>query len=122
MRLRQPLQIDDELLITTGLAPAAAVGACAPNPAGAICTATLAALNRNPLVAARGGITAANATSFFATEIGGYGRFDVSQYAISLGQGLPPILDAYRSYLGKGNNADRYTDRDFVQFSLTKRF
>ena len=29
---------------------------------------------------------------------------------------------SYRSYLGMGNNADRYTDRDFVQFSLTKKF
>ena len=232
MRLRQPLQIDDDLLITAGLAPAAAVGACASNPSGAVCAATLAALNRNPLVAARGGITLANAASFFATEIGGYERFDVSQYAISLGQGLPPILNAsawslaaeaygvhihgfkdhyldasvssrpdaaggrrlgfaarsswgyristrfdyadlmgmknvspsltwihdvhgnapitmgtllegnksailavdlgfqdslsaqlsYRSYLGKGSNADRFTDRDFVQFSVTKRF
>ena len=232
MRLQQPLQIDDELLITAGLAPAAAVGACASNPAGATCTATLAALNRNALIAARGGITAANAASFFATEIRGYERFDVSQYAISLAQGLPPVLNAsawslaaeaggvhihgfkdhfleasvssrpdaaggrrlgfaahsawgyrmstrldyadlmgmksvspsltwihdahgnapitfgtllegskslipavdlglgdslsarvsYRSYLGKGSNADRFTDRDFVQFSLTKRF
>ena len=232
IRLRQPLQIDDDLLITAGLAPAAAVGACAPNPAGAICTATLVALNRNPLIAARGGITAANAASFFATEIGGYERFDLSQYAISLTQGLPPVLSAsrwllaaeaggvhihgskdrfldasvtsradaaggrrlgfatpsswgyristrfdyanlmgvkdvspsltwihdvhgnapitlgtmlegsksaivavdlgfqkslsarvsYRSYLGKGNDADRYTDRDFVQFSLKKQF
>jgi len=232
MRLRQPLEIDDDLLITAGLAPAAALGACAPNPAGAICTATLAALNRNPLIAARGGITAVNAASFFATEIAGYERFDVSQYAVSLAQGLPPVLDAsawslgaeaggvhihgfkdhfldasvssrpdaagarrlgfasrsswgyristrldyanvmgmknvspsltwihdvhgnapitfgtllegskslipavdlrledslsarlsYRSYLGKGGDADRYTDRDFVQFSLTKRF
>lgn len=232
MRLRQPLQIDDDLLITAGLAPAGAAGACAPNPAGAICTATLLALNRNPLIAARGGITAANAASFFASEIGGYERYDMSQYAISLTQGLPPVLFAsrwllaaeaggvrihgfkdrfldasvssrldavggrrpgfatpsswgyristrldyanlmgakevspsltwihdvhgnapitlgtvlegsksvivavdfgfqeylsarvsYRSYLGKGNDADRYTDRDFVQFSLTKKF
>jgi hypothetical protein len=29
---------------------------------------------------------------------------------------------SYRSYLGKGNNADRFTDRDFVAFSLTKAF
>ena len=232
MRVRQPLQIDDDLLITAGLAPAATVGACAPNPAGALCAATLAALNRNALIAARGGITAANAASFFATEIGGYERFEVSQYAISLVQGLPPVVNAarwslaaevggvhihgfkdrfldasvtsrpdagggrrqgfatssswgyristrldyanvmgvkntspslawmhdvhgnapitlgtllegsksmilavdlvferslsarvsYRSYLGKGNDSDRYTDRDFVQFSLTKRF
>ncbi len=232
LRLRQPLQIDDNLLITAGLAPAAAIGTCAPNPAGAICTATLAALNKNPLIAARGGISVANAASFFSTEVGGYERFDLSQYSILLTQGLPPVflasrwllaaeaggvhihgaknrfLDAsvtnrpdatgarrlgfatpsswgyristrldyadfmgvkavspsltwshdvhgnapitlgtllegnksvtaavdlgfqhslsarvsYRSYLGKGNNADRYTDRDFVQFSLTKKF
>jgi hypothetical protein len=193
---------------------------------------TLAALNHNPIIAGLGGITAANAASFFATEISGYERFDVSQYAASLGQGLPPVfgasqwlfgadvggvyirgfkdrfLDAsvssrpdahgarrlgfatrsswgyrlstqldyrnvlgmqavspsitwiqdtqgnapitlgtllegsksvipaidfewekslrarvsYRSYLGKGNNADRFTDRDFVSFSLTKTF
>jgi hypothetical protein len=232
MRLRQPLQIDDDILITAGLAPAAAVGACAANPSSALCTGTLAALSRNPLIAARGGITAANAANFFATEIAGYERFNVSQYALSLGQSLPPILSArqwslaaeaggvyvhgfkdrfldasvsirpdasggkrqgfatrsswgyristrldyanlmgmqsvspsltwihdpqgnapitlgtllegsqsvilavdlgvdkslgarmsYRSYLGKGNNADRFTDRDFVSFSLARKF
>jgi hypothetical protein len=222
MRLRQPLQIDDEILIEAGLAPAA----CTANPA--FC----AALSRNPLIASRGGITAANAGTFFSTEISGYERFNVSQYALSLGQNLPPILNAgqwslaaeaggvyihgfkekfldasvsvrpdasggrrqgfatrsawgyrissrldyanlmgmqsvspsltwihdvqgnapitlgtllegsqsailavdlgiekslgarmsYRSYLGKGNNADRFTDRDFVSFSLTQKF
>src|SRR6266705_1658050 len=232
IRLGQPLQIDDDILITAGLAPAAAVGACAANPSSALCAGTLAALNRNPLIASRGGITAANAASFFSTEISGYERFNVSQYAVSLGQGMPPILSArqwslaaeaggvyihgfkdkfldasvsirpdasgarrqglgtrsswgyrvstrldyanlmgmqsvspsltwihdpqgnapitlgtllegsksvilavdcgvdkslvtrvsYRSYLGKGNNADRFTDRDFVSFSLTQKF
>jgi hypothetical protein len=231
MRLRQPLQIDDDILVTAGLAPAAATAACAGGPTPT-CTATLAALNQNPLIAARGGITAANASSFFATEISGYERFNVSQYAVSLGQGLPPTLGAnqwflaaeaggvyihgfkdkfldasvsirpdangarrlgfatrsswgyrlytrldyaslmgmhnvspsftwiqdpqgnapitfgtllegtrgmilavdcdvdksisarvsYRSYLNKGDNADRYSDRDFVAFSLTRRF
>jgi hypothetical protein len=29
---------------------------------------------------------------------------------------------SYRSYLNKGNNADRFSDRDFVAFSLTKKF
>ena len=232
MRFRQPLQIDDDALITAGLAPAAAVGACAPNPASPTCAATLAALNRNPLIASRGGITAANAASFFSTELSGYERFNVSQYAASMVQGLPPILGArqwslaaelggvyihgfkdglldasvsirpdaaggrrqglatrsawgyrlstrfdyadlmgmqsvspsvtwihdvkgnapitlgtlleeskslilatdfaidkslggrlsYRSYLAKGSNADRFSDRDFVAFSLTKKF
>lgn len=232
MRVDQPLQIDDDLLITAGLAPAAAVGACAPNPASALCSGTLAALNRNPLIAARGGITAANAASFFSTEISGYERFNVSQYTASLAQGLPGMLGArqsslagevgglyvhgfkpdfldasvsirpdasgarrlglatrsawgyrlaarldypevmrmqsvapsvtwihdvrgnapitlgtlledtksvilasdfnidrtlaarvsYRSYLGKGSNADRFSDRDFLAFSVTKRF
>jgi hypothetical protein len=231
LRLRQPLQIDDDILVTAGLAPAAATAACAGGPTPT-CTATLAALNRNPLIAARGGITAADAASFFATEISGYERFNVSQYALSWGQGLPPALGAgqwsiaaeaggvyvhgfkdkfldasvsirpdasgnrrlgfatrsswgyristrldyanlmgmrsvspsltwihdvqgnapitlgtllegtksavlavdcgvdksigarvsYRTYLGKGNNADRFSDRDFVSFSLTKRF
>jgi hypothetical protein len=232
MRLKQPLQIDDDTLITAGLAPAAAVAACAPDPSSALCLGTLASLNGNPIIASRGGITAANAASFFSTEIGGYERFNVSQYAVSLGQGLPPVLGAgrwslvaeagglyihgykqrfldasvsirpdatggrrqglasrsswgyrlstrldyanlagmqsvspsltwihdpqgnapitfgtllegnqavilavdcgverslvarvsYRSYLGKGNNADRFTDRDFVSFSLTQTF
>ncbi len=232
MRFDQPLQIDDEILITAGLAPAAAVGACTPNPANAVCTGTLAALNRNPLIAERGGISATNAGSFFDTELSGYERFDVSQWAISALQGLPPVLGAtqwyasaeaggltihgfkpgfldasttvrpdatgaprnglatrsawgyrlytriefaniaglrsvapsltwihdvagnapitlgtllegnksyvlaiesdidrslsarlsYRAWLGKGNNADRYTDRDFVAFSLTRKF
>jgi hypothetical protein len=224
MRLKQPLQIDDGILVTAGLAPAIALATC-PGP-------TCDALNQNPLIAARGGITAANAASFFSTEISGYERFNVSQYAVSLGQGLPPILSAsqwslgaevggvyihefkdrfldasvsirpdasgnkrlgfatrsswgyrfstrldyanlmgmqsvspsltwihdpqgnapitlgtllegtqsailavdcgvdksigarvsYRTYLGKGNNADRFSDRDFVSFSLTKKF
>ena len=232
IRLGQPLQIDDDILITAGLAPAAAVGACAANPSSALCAGTLAALNRNPLIASRGGITAANAASFFSTEISGYERFNVSQYAVSLGQGMPPILSAtqwslaaeiggvyihgfkdkfldasvsvrpdasgarrqgfatrsswgyristrldyanlmgmqsvspsltwihdphgnapitlgtllegskavilavdcgvdrslgarvsYRSYLGKGNDADRFSDRDFISFSLTQKF
>jgi hypothetical protein len=231
MRLRQPLQIDDEILITAGLAPAYATSACAA-PGSPECIGTLATLNSNPLIASLGGITAANAGSFFSTEISGYERFNVSQYAVSLGQGLPPILSArqwslaaevggvyvhgfkdrfldasvsirpdasggkrqgfatrsswgyristrldyanlmgmqsvspsltwihdpqgnapitlgtllegsqsvilavdlgidkslgarmsYRSYLGKGNNADRFTDRDFVSFSLAKKF
>ena len=95
-RLRQPLQIDDDALIAAGLAPAAATAACAPNPSSALCSATLGALNRNPVIAARGGITAANAASFFGQEIAGYERFDVSQYAISVGQGLPPVLGAAR--------------------------
>lgn len=231
-RRKQPLQIDDEALITAGLAPAAATAACAPNPASALCTGTLAALNRNPVIVSRGGITAANAASFFSTELSGYERFGVSQYSLSLGQGLPPLLGAkqglasvdvgglyihgykdglldasvstrphadgtrraglatrsawgyrmftrldypgalgirrvapsliwlhdvrgnapitfgtllegsksvilaldldftkatgariaYRSFLGKGSDADRYTDRDFVSFSITRHF
>jgi hypothetical protein len=232
MRLGQPLQIDDDMLITAGLAPAAAVGACAPNPGSASCAATLAVLNSNPLIASRGGITATNAASFFASEVSGYERFKVAQYSASLMQGLPPILNArqwafaaeaagvyihgfkdryldasvsvrpdaagarrlgfatrsswgyriftrldygnvmgmqsvspslawiqdvegnapitlgtllegsqsaiaavdfgikkslgarlsYRSYLNKGNNADRFSDRDFVSFSVTKQY
>ena len=232
IRLGQPLQVDDDILITAGLAPAAAVGACAPNPASATCATTLAVLNGNPLIASRGGITAANAASFFATEISGYERFKIGQYSASLVQVLPPILNArqwsiaaeaagvyihgfkdkfldasvsvrpdgdggrrlgfatrsswgyrlatrfdyanimgmrsvspsvawiedvagnapitlgtllegtksailgvdlgidkslgarlsYRSYLGKGNNADRFSDRDFVSFSVSKQY
>jgi hypothetical protein len=99
IRLRQPLQIDDDILITAGLAPAAAVAACTPNPASATCVATLAALNGNPLIAQRGGITAANAAGFFSTEISGYERFDVSQYSLSLAQRLPPVLGAGQWYL-----------------------
>lgn len=222
MRLKQPLQIDDVILVEAGLAPAG----CTMFPT------TCAGLSQNPLIAARGGITPANAASFFSTEISGYERFNVSQYAVSLGQGLPPVLGAsqwslaaeaggvyihgfkdkfldasvsirpdasgarrqgfatrsswgyrlytrldyanllgmqsvspsftwiqdpqgnapitfgtllegtrgmilavdcgidksisarasYRSYLNKGNNADRFSDRDFVSFSLTKKF
>jgi hypothetical protein len=95
-RLRQPLQIDDDALIAAGLAPAAVTAACAPNPASAPCAATLASLNRNPVVASLGGITAANAARFFGTEISGYERFEVSQYAASVAQALPPILGAAR--------------------------
>jgi hypothetical protein len=29
---------------------------------------------------------------------------------------------SYRSYLNEGNNADRFSDRDFVQFSLSRKF
>jgi hypothetical protein len=29
---------------------------------------------------------------------------------------------SYRTFLGKGNNADRFSDRDFVSLSLTKKF
>jgi hypothetical protein len=94
LRLRQPLQIDDEALIGAGLAPAFAVAACGADPSSALCAATLAELNRNPLIAARGGINAANAAGMFSTEIRGYERFDVSQYALSLVQGLPPVLGA----------------------------
>jgi hypothetical protein len=96
MRLGQPLQIDDDILLTAGLAPAFAVSACSPNPAAPACAPTLALLNANPIIASMGGITAANAASFFSTEISGYERFNVSQYAVSLGQGLPSILGASR--------------------------
>jgi len=98
MRLDQPLQIDDNILITAGLAPAAATAACAANPAAPLCIGTLAALNRNPLIAARGGISAATAATFFNTELSGYERFDVSQWAVSAVQGLPPVLGAARWY------------------------
>ena len=98
IRLRQPLQVDDDILITAGLAPAAAVALCTPNPASPDCVTTLAALNRNPLIAKRGGISAANAASFFSTEISGYERFDVSQYSLSLAQGLTPVLGARQWY------------------------
>jgi hypothetical protein len=96
LRLRQPLQIDDDALIAAGLAPAAATAACTPDPASASCAATLAALNSNPVIAAHGGITAANASGFFATELSGFERFDVSQLALTLGQALPPVLGAGR--------------------------
>ncbi len=232
LRIHQPLQIDDDILLTAGLAPAAAVSACSPNPASARCAATLASLNRNPIVSAHGGISAANAAQFFDTELSGYERFEVSQWSLSAAQGLPPMLGAskwlataevggvyihgfrpdyidanvtvrpddngarrngiatryawgyrlstriefpdvagmksiapsltwihdvegnapnpiglflegtrsyivaadatfdkslsariaYRSWLGRGNDADRYTDRDFVMFSLTWKF
>ncbi len=98
MRFNQPLQIDDQILITAGLSPAAAIGACTPNPASPVCTGTLAALNRNSVVAVRGGITFANAGGFFNTELSGYERFDVSQWAISAVQGLPPVLGATQWY------------------------
>jgi hypothetical protein len=123
IRLRQPLQIDDDALITAGLAPAAAVAACTPNPASAICAGTLAALNRNPIIAALGGITAANATRLFATEMSGYERFDVSQYAISLIQGLPPVLNAAQwSFAGEvgGVHIRGFKDR-FLDASVTSR-
>ncbi len=232
MRLKQPLQIDDEILITAGLAPAYATSAYCTQSDDDELPGRLAMLNANPIIASLGGITAANAASFFSTEISGYERFDVSQYSASLAQGLPPVLSAtqwsmlaevggltihgfkegfldasvtnrpddagqrrkglatrsswgyrlftrldysnvmgmqsvspslawihdvrgnapitlgtllegaksailavdcgldkslgarvsYRSYLGKGNNADRFSDRDFVAFSLTKKF
>ncbi len=98
MRLGQPLQIDDELLITAGLAPAAATATCSPDPSSLACTGTLAALNRNPLVDARGGITAGNAGAFFDSEVSGYERFDVSQWAFSATQGLPPMLGSSQWY------------------------
>lgn len=98
MRIGQPLQIDDSILITAGLAPAAATAACNPNPATPTCVGTLAALNRNPVVAAHGGISAANAGSLFDAELSGYERFDVSQWAVSAMQGLPPVLGAARWY------------------------
>src|SRR6185503_14798006 len=99
MRIDQPLQIDDEVLITAGLAPAAATAACAANPSSPVCVGTLAVLNANPLIAAKGGITAANAGTFFDTELSGYERFDVSQWAASVVQGLPPVLGAAQWYM-----------------------
>jgi len=228
MRLKQPLQIDDDILILAGLAPAA----CTQNLAHPLCVAGVAALNRIPLIASRGGVTATDAANLFSIEISGYERFNVSQYSLSWAQGLPPVLGAtqgsfaaeagglfihgfkdrfldasvsvrpdasgarrlgfatrsawgyrlyarldyadvmgmrsvspslaylrdvqgnapitlgtllegaesviaavdfgfnksfgarlsYRTYLGKGSNADRFSDRDFVSLSLTKRF
>jgi hypothetical protein len=94
IRIDQPLQIDDQILITAGLAPAAATGACQPNPASPLCTGTLATLNRNAVVAGGGGISAANAGTWFDRDLSGYERFDVSQWAVGLTQGLPPIWGA----------------------------
>ena len=99
LRMRQPLQIDDDALIAAGLAPAAVTAACSSNPAGASCAATLAAINRNPVIASLGGMSVANAGSFFSTELSGYRRFKVSQYAASLAQGLPPMLGARQGLL-----------------------
>jgi hypothetical protein len=97
IRLKQPLQVDDDTLLQAGLAPAIATAACTP-PANPNCDPELAKLNSNPLIAGRGGITAANAASFFSTEISGYERFDVSQYSLSLAQGLTPVLGARQWY------------------------
>lgn len=97
-RFRQPLQIDDEILIAAGLAPAAVTAACA-DASSAPCAATLAALNQNPLIAQRGGITPGNAGAFFDTELSGYQRFDVSQWALSITQGLPRRLGAVQWYV-----------------------
>jgi hypothetical protein len=39
--------------------------------------------------------------------------------------GITKSLDArvsYRSFLNKGNDADRFSDRDFVSLSITRRF
>ena len=122
-RFGQPLQIDDDILITAGLAPAAAVGACAPNPASPTCVGTLAALNANPLIAARGGITLANAGSFLASEIRGYERHDLSQYSVSVVQGLPPVLGARLWYVeaeAGGIYIHDYRDH-FLDASVTSR-
>ena len=123
LRRGQPLQGDDDILITAGLAPAAATVACAPNPTGPACVATLAALNRNPLIAAAGGITAANAATFFAREIPGYARFDVSQYAISIVQGLPPAFGATQWYVeGEAGGLSIHGFRDrFLDASVSVR-
>ena len=46
-------------------------------------------------------------------------------YILAVDAGMDPSLSArlsYRSWLGRGNNADRYTDRDFLAFSLTRKF
>jgi hypothetical protein len=96
-RIRQPLQIDDEILIAAGLAPAAVTAVCAV-PSSPQCVAVLSALNANPLIASRGGITPANAATFFDTELSGYERFGVSQWAASVTQGLPPRFGAVQWY------------------------
>ncbi|HEX4986525.1 MAG TPA: DUF1302 family protein [Burkholderiales bacterium] len=98
MRIRQPLQIDDQLLTTAGLAPAAATVACAPNPASPPCVGTLAALNGNPVIAGLGGISAANAGTWFDRDLQGFERFDVSQWALGVTQGLPSVAGAARWY------------------------
>jgi hypothetical protein len=123
VRLDQPLQVDDQILITAGLAPAAAMGACLPNPASPLCTGTLAALNRNPVIAGGGGITAANAGSWFDRNLSGFERFDVSQWAIGLTQGLPPIAGASR-WFATAEAGGTYIHRfrpDFLDASVTVR-
>jgi hypothetical protein len=83
----------------------------------------LVALNSNPLIAARGGITAANAANFFSTEISGYERFDLSQYSLSLVQGLPPALGARRWSLAAeagGVYVHGFTER-FLDASVSVR-
>lgn len=97
-RFNQPLQIDDRLLLAAGLAPAAVTAACTPPSPAATCTGTIATLNRNPIIAGMGGISPTNAAAFFDTELSGYQRFDVSQWAVSAVQGLPPILGARQWY------------------------
>ena len=121
-RFDQPLQIDDQLLITAGLAPAAATAACIA-PASAVCAGTLAVLNQNPLIAERGGITAANASRFFDTELAGYERFDLSQWAVSITQGLPPIAGASKWYASAeaGGLFIHGFKPDFIDASVTVR-
>ena len=46
-------------------------------------------------------------------------------YIVAVDAGIDPSLSArfsYRAWLGRGNDADRFTDRDFVAFSLTRKF
>jgi hypothetical protein len=123
MRIGQPLQIDDDILITAGLAPAAATAACGPAPASAVCTGTLAVLNRNPLIASLGGITASNAGTFFDSDLSGFQRFDVSQWAVSAVQGLPPVFGATQWYVSAeaGGVYVHGFKPDFLDASVTVR-
>ena len=83
-RIDQPLQVDDVELLQAALAPAAitATGGAA---------ATVGLFNTNQIIQELGGITAANASTFFEREISGFRELDVSQLQFTMTQAFDPI-------------------------------
>ncbi len=91
-RFDQPLQYSETAMTAAGFAPAVVTAACRANPNSAQCSNALSTINSNPVISALGGMTAANAASFFNREISGYTRKDISQLLVSLRIFMPEVF------------------------------
>ncbi|MEH3118350.1 MAG: DUF1302 family protein [Methylorubrum populi] len=98
--LGQPLQYDDQLIITGSQLPAAVASACGVNTNSAACRTAVTRANANPIIRSMGGITTTNFAQFFGRDFEVSKPYDLSHFAVGADQALPPILGSSAWFAG----------------------